>query len=154
MPDVTFEPRNPDYVAATRASFARQGLMGHLGIEITDILPGFVELQAPFRAELTQQHGHFHGGVMGAIADSAAGYAAFTLTPPDSSVVSVEYKINMTAPGDGERLIAQGTVKRAGRTLIVTNADVFVEKAGTRSLCATVLQTIMVLPANETRPAG
>jgi uncharacterized protein (TIGR00369 family) len=154
MRDSVFEPRNPDFEVATRESFARQGLMAHLGIEMLEVLPGFVELQVPFSETLTQQHGHFHGGVMGAIADSAAGYAAFTLTPPDSAVVSVEYKINMTAAGDGERLIARGTVKRAGRTLIVTSADVFVDKAGTQSLCATILQTIMVLPANETRPAG
>lgn len=154
MPDIVFEPRNPDFASATRESFARQGLMGHLGIEMIAVRPGFVELQVPFSDALTQQHGYFHGGVMGAIGDSAAGYAAFTLTPPGSAVVSVEYKINMTAPGDGERLMARGTVKRAGRTLIVTSADVFVEKAGTQSLCATMLQTIMVLPANETRAAG
>jgi len=154
MPDSVFEPRNPDFASATRESFARQGLMAHLGIEMVEVLPGFVELQVPFSDTLTQQHGHFHGGVMGAIADSAAGYAAFTLTPPNSAVVSVEYKINMTAPGDGDRLIARGTVKRAGRTLIVTSADVFVDKAGTQGLCATILQTIMVLPVNETRPAG
>ncbi len=154
MPGPVFEPQNSDFEAATRESFARQGLMSHLGIEIVEVQPGFVALEVPFSEALTQQHGHFHGGVMGAIGDSAAGYAAFTLTPPGSAVVSVEYKINMTAPGDGERLIARGTVKRAGRTLIVTNADVFVEKAGTQSLCATILQTIMVLPANETRPAG
>lgn len=149
-----FKPQNPDFAAATRESFARQGLMQHLGIEIVEILPGAVTLQVPFSQTGTQQHGYFHGGVMGAIGDSAAGYAAFTLTPPGSEVVSVEYKINFTAPGDGERIIAKGTVKRAGRTLIVTNADLFVEKAGTQSLCATVQQTIMVLPENETRPAG
>lgn len=154
MPESLFEPQNPDFEAATRESFARQGLMSHLGIEMVEVRPGFVVLEVPFSRTLTQQHGYFHGGVMGAIGDSAAGYAAFTLTPPGSAVVSVEYKINMTAPGDGERLIARGTVKRAGRTLIVTNADVFTEKAGTQSLCAAILQTIMVLPANETRPAG
>ena len=154
MLEGTFEPQNPDFEAATRESFARQGLMAHLGIEIIEVRPGFVELTVPFARELTQQHGHFHGGVMGAIGDSAAGYAAFTLTPPDSSVVSVEYKINMTAPGDGERMIALGRVKRAGRTLIVTSADIFAEKGGKRSLCATILQTIMVLPANATHQAG
>ena len=153
MPDCAFEPRNPDFEAATRDSFARQGLMRHLGVEIADIAPGFVELQVPFEENLTQQHGHFHGGVMGAIADRAAGYAAFTLAPPGSDV-SVEYKINMTAPGDGDRLVARGTVKRAGRTLIVTGADVFAETGGVQTLCATVLQTIMVLPENEKRRSG
>lgn len=154
MPEGVFEPSNPDFEVAMRASFARQGLMGQLGIEIVEVLPGAVTLQVPFSGDLTQQHGNFHGGVMGAIGDSAAGYAALTLTPPGSEVVSVEYKINFTAPGDGDRIIAKGTVKRAGRTLIVTNADLFVEKDGRQSLCATIQQTIMVLPENETRPAG
>jgi len=154
MPESLVEPQKPDFEADIRASFARQGLMCHLGIEIVDVLPGAVTLQVPFSQSLTQQHGYFHGGVMGAIGDSAAGYAGLTLTPPGSEVVSVEYKINFTTPGAGERIIAKGTVKRAGRTLIVTNADLFVEKAGTQSLCATIQQTIMVLSANETRPAG
>lgn len=153
-----FPPRNPDFAAATRASFARQGLMAHLGIEMVRVEPGFVELQAAFRPELTQQHGYFHGGVMGAMADSACGYAAFTLTEPGATVLSVEYKINMLAPGRGERLIARGYVKRAGRTLIVTHGDVFVASDaadGSReTLCATALQTIMVLPESEGRPAG
>ncbi len=149
-----FVPRNPDYAAATRASFARQGLMAHLGIELACVEPGFVELQAAYRSELTQQHGYFHGGVMGAMADSACGYAAFSLTPPDSTVLTVEYKINMTAAGNGDRLIARGRVKRAGRTLIVTHGDVFAVAEGVETLCATMLQTIMVLPATEARPAG
>ncbi len=149
-----FEARNPDFEAITRDGFARQGLMTHLGVEMVTVEPGFVELQANHRPELTQQHGYFHGGVMGAMADTACGYAAFSLTEPGATVLTVEYKMNMTAPGEGERLIARGWVKRPGRTLIVTHGDVFVIKDAIETLCATMLQTIMVMPESESRPAG
>lgn len=149
-----FEARNPDFAAITREGFSRHGLMRHLGVEMVTVEPGFVELGVDHRPELTQQHGYFHGGVMGAMADTACGYAAFSLTPTGATVLTVEYKMNMTAPGDGERLIARGWVKRPGRTLIVTHGDVFVIKDAIETLCATMLQTIMVLPESESRPAG
>lgn len=149
-----FEARNPDFATITRDGFARHGLMRHLGVELVTVEPGFVELQADYRPELTQQHGYFHGGLMGAMADTACGYAAFSLAPPGATVLTVEYKMNMTAPGDGEQLIARGWVKRPGRTLIVTHGDVFVVKDANETLCATMLQTIMVLPESESRPAG
>ena len=149
-----FETRNPEFEAISREGFARHGLMRHLGAEMVAIEPGFAELQVDHRPELTQQHGYFHGGVMGALADTACGYAAFSLTPPGATVLTVEYKMNMTAPGDGERLIARGWVKRPGRTLIITHGDVFVIKDGNETLCATMLQTIMVMPESESRPAG
>jgi uncharacterized protein (TIGR00369 family) len=149
-----FEACNPDFEAVTRDGFARHGLMSHLGVEMVTVEPGFVELGVDHRLELTQQHGYFHGGVMGAMADTACGYAAFSLTPPGATVLTVEYKMNMTAPGEGERLIARGWVKRPGRTLIVTHGDVFVIKDKIETLCATMLQTIMVLPESESRPAG
>ena len=154
MTEVKFEARNPDFETISRDGFARHGLMTHLGVEMITIEPGFVELGVDHRLELTQQHGYFHGGVMGAMADTACGYAAFSLTPPGATVLTVEYKMNMTAPGEGERLIARGWVKRPGRTLIVTHGDVFVIKDKIETLCATMLQTIMVLPESESRPAG
>ncbi len=149
-----FEARNPEFEAITRDGFARHGLMAHLGVEMVTVEPGFIELQVDHRSELTQQHGYFHGGVMGAMADTACGYAAFSLTDPGATVLTVEYKMNMTAPGEGERLIARGWVKRPGRTLIVTHGDVFVIKDDIETLCATLLQTIMVLPESQSRPAG
>ena len=149
-----YEARNPEIAAISRDGFSRHGLMTHLGVEMVTVEPGFVELGVDHRPELTQQHGLFHGGVMGAMADTACGYAAFSLTDVGSTVLTVEYKMNMTAPGDGERLIARGWVKRPGRTLIVTHGDVFVIKDTIETLCATMLQTIMVMPANESRPAG
>ena len=150
----TFEARNPQFEAISRDGFARHGLMTHLGVEMVTIEPGFAELGVDYRPELTQQHGYFHGGVMGAMADTACGYAAFSLTPPGATVLTVEYKMNMTAPGEGERLIARGWVKRPGRTLILIHGDVFVIKDTIETLCATMLQTIMVMPESESRPAG
>lgn len=149
-----YEARNPEFEAISRDGFSRHGLMTHLGVEMVTVEPGYVELGVDHRPELTQQHGLFHGGVMGAMADTACGYAAFSLTDVGSTVLTVEYKMNMTAPGDGERLIARGWVKRPGRTLIVTHGDVFVIKDTIETLCATMLQTIMVMPASESRPAG
>ncbi len=152
--EVEFAAARTDFAEATRESFARQGLMTLYGAEVTDIAPGRVEIGVAYRPDLTQQHGYFHGGVMGALADTACGYAAFTLTPRESTVLTVEYKMNITAPGIGDRLIARGAVKRAGRTLIVTHGDVFTARDGAETLCATMLQTIMVLPASADRPAG
>ena len=95
--------------------------------------------------EKEQQHGYVHGGVVGMIADSAAGYAAMTMAPDDASVLTVEYKMNLVAPADGEKLVARGMVIRPGRTLIVTKAEVFAIKGGKETLCAIMQQTIMVM---------
>jgi uncharacterized protein (TIGR00369 family) len=141
----TFETRDPEFQAKVRDSFERQGLMKHLGAQLSELRPGHCEIRVPFRDELSQQHGYFHAGVTGAIADSAAGYAAFSLMPPGCSVLSVEYKLNLLAPAQGQLLIARAQVIRSGRTLTVARADVFVVKDGVEDLCATFLSTIMVL---------
>lgn len=91
-------PADPDFAARVRTSFARQGFMALLGARITRVEPGMVEIEAPFRADLTQQHGYFHAGVTSAIADTAGGYSGYTLFPADSSVLTVEFKINLLAP--------------------------------------------------------
>lgn len=93
--------------------------MRHLGAKLAGVTPRRVSIEVPFRAELSQQHGLFHGGVKTSIVDSACGYAALTLMPPQSEVVSVEFKINLFAPAQGERLVAHGTVVRSGRTITV-----------------------------------
>ena len=113
--------------------------------------PGGVEIRVPFRSELTQQHEYFHAGVTGAIADSACGYAAYTLMPADSSVLTVEYKMNLLAPADGEELIARARVVRSGKTLKVCSADVFVLKGGAENHCATMLSTVMCLAGKPDR---
>jgi uncharacterized protein (TIGR00369 family) len=146
-----FEIQDPEYQRRVRDSFARQGLMKHLGAELVSLELGGVEIRVPFRRELTQQHGYFHAGVTGAIADSACGYAAYTLMPADSSVLTVEYKMNLLAPADGEELVARARVVRSGRTLKICTADVFVLKGGAENHCATALSTIMCMVGKTDR---
>jgi len=140
-----FEPRNPAYATRVQASFDRQKVMALLGAKLIRLAPGECEIHLPFKPELTQQHGYFHGGIIGTIADSAGGYAAFTLMPQDSSVLTVEYKMNLLAPGDGDLLIARGRVLKSGRTLVVAQVDAFVLKDGRETLCATLLETLMTM---------
>ena len=125
--------------------------MKHLGAELVALGPGTAEIRATFRPELTQQHNYFHAGVSGTIADSACGYAAYTLMPADSSVLTVEYKINLLAPADGEELIARAHVVRSGKTLKVCSADVFVRKDGVENHCATMIATVMCFAGKSDR---
>lgn len=140
---MAFSPADPDYERRTRASFAKQGAMGFLGAVLVKVEPGHVEIALPFREELSQQHGFFHAGIISTIADSAGGYAGFTLFAADAGVLTVEFKINLIAAADGERAFAVGQVVRSGRTLSVCQLDAYVEKAGKRVHCATGLQTLM-----------
>src|SRR5215831_6843259 len=149
-----FQPVDADYARRIRESFDRQGLMVHLGARLAEIQPGVAEIRAPFRTELTQQHGYFHAGVSGAIADSACKYAAYTLMPADSSVLTVEYKMNLLAPADGEELIARARVLRSGKTLKICVADVYVRKNGGEVHCATMLATIMCLSGKSDRASN
>ncbi|MFE6133823.1 PaaI family thioesterase [Streptomyces sp. NPDC056437] len=133
--------------ARVRASFESQGLMGHLGARIAHIAPGRVRITLPHRPEVTQQNGYFHAGATSAIADSAGGYAAFTLFPEDTSVLSVEYKINLLAPALGDHIEAIGTVLKSGRTLTVCRLEVFGVRGDERSLVATGQQTLIRVEA-------
>ncbi len=126
--------------------------MKHLGAKLASLEAGGAEIRVPFRAELTQQHNYFHAGVTGAVADSACGYAAYTLMPADSSVLTVEYKVNLLAPADGEELIARARVVRSGKTLKICTADVFVRKGGAENHCATMLATVMCMDGKADRP--
>lgn len=140
-----------EFVARVRDSFERQGLMRHLGARMAALELGRVEIRVPHRTELTQQHNYFHAGVSGAIADSACGYAAYTTMPADSSVLTVEYKINLLAPAAGEELIERAHVVRSGRTLKICTADVYARTGETETHCATMLATIMCLPGKSDR---
>ena len=128
--------------------------MAHLGARITELRQGFVEIRASYRPELTQQHNYFHAGVSGAIADSACGYAAYSLMPADCSVLTVEYKINLLAPAVGEELIARARVLRSGKTLKVCSGEVYAQKNGVETHCAMMLATIMCLPGKLARDGG
>ncbi|MGZ5038820.1 MAG: PaaI family thioesterase [Usitatibacter sp.] len=140
-----FVPADPQFEQRTRASFAKQGAMAHLGAVLEKVEPGRVEISLAFRPELSQQHGFFHAGIVSTIADSAGGYAGFTLFPSEAGVLTVEFKMSLLAAADGERAIAVGEVIRSGRTLTVCRLDAFVEKAGKRTHCATGLQTLMAV---------
>ena len=138
-------PQNPDFAARVRDSFARQGAMALVGAEIVRLDPGAVDVAVAFRPELSQQHGYFHGGVVTAIADTACGYAAYTTMPEDSSVLTVEFKINLMNPAAGNRLRAEANVHKAGRTLVVVGATVTVLRADKVVACGEMLGTFIVL---------
>ena len=136
---------DPHLAERVRASFGRQNAMHLIQATLPVVEQGRTEIHLPHWQGVEQQHGFVHGGVVGMIADSAAGYAAMTVVPANASVLTVEFKMNLMAPADGEKLIARGEVVRAGRTLIVTQAEVFAVKDGKETLCALMQQTIMVM---------
>ncbi|MGH8712741.1 MAG: PaaI family thioesterase [Casimicrobiaceae bacterium] len=138
-------PPDPAYAARVRASFERQNAMRLIGARLTRVAPGCCTIELPYRDDLTQQHGYIHAGIVSAIADSAGGYAGFTLFPADATVLTVEYKLNLVAPAAGERLVAEAEVLKAGRTLVITRGEVHAERAGARTLCAIMQQTLIVL---------
>lgn len=146
---MTNHAHDPEFVDRVRASFAKQHAMDLIHATLPVVEPGLTEIHLPHWAGVEQQHGFVHGGVVGMIADSAAGYAAMTLVSASASVLTVEYKMNLVAPADGEKLIARGKVVRPGRTLVVTQAEVFAVKDGKEKLCALMQQTIMVMHGKE-----
>ena len=143
------EQASPEVQKRIRASFDRQGLMSHLGARISHIALGRVHIVLPGRPEVTQQHGYFHAGATSAIADSAGGYAAFTLFPENTDVLTVEYKINLLAPAIGDHIEAIGTVLKSGRTLTVCRLEVFGVQDGRRSLVANGQQTLIRINGRE-----
>ncbi|MFI5907921.1 PaaI family thioesterase [Dactylosporangium sp. NPDC051541] len=124
-------------------SFGRQGLMRLLGARITHVGAGVVHIRLDARDEVTQQHGYIHAGATGAIADTAGGYAALSVFPAGSDVLTVEYKINLLAPAQGEAIEAVGTVLRSGRTLTVCRLEVFALRGQERTLVAAGQQTVI-----------
>ncbi len=149
-----FVPKDPDYERRVRDSFARQTLMATIGAEMAEVGPGSCTLAMAYRRDLCQQHGFHHAGVTTALADSAAGYAAYSLMPPGSSVLTVEYKINLMAPADGERFLARAAVERAGRSLTVVRSEVFAVKNGEEKAIAFMLATMMCLADTPDVAAG
>jgi uncharacterized protein (TIGR00369 family) len=142
-------PTDPNYEARVRASFAKQQFMATLGASMTTVQPGEVSIELPFRADLTQQHGFLHAGVVTSIIDSACGYAALTLMPPDRAVLSVEFKVNLIAPAQGATFQARGRVVRAGRTLTVCTGDLRV--VGSESVIAMMQATMMAVEGRSDR---
>jgi uncharacterized protein (TIGR00369 family) len=140
------KPTNPSYIEEIKESFARQSLMQLIGAELGVIEPGVVEINLSYRPELVQQHGYLHAGIVTTIADSACGYAAFSLMPAGTEVLSVEFKVNLLRPARGLRFVARGEVIKAGRTLTVVRADVFgFSDDGPQELIATMQGTMMTI---------
>ena len=140
-----FEPQDPAYEQRVRDSFARQRVMETMGATLLRVAPGEVDIELPFREELTQQHGFLHAGVVTTIVDSACGYAALSLMPPGAGVLTIEFKLNLLAPASGERMIARGRVTKPGRTITVSAGDVFAVRNGSEKLIATMTTTIMTI---------
>jgi uncharacterized protein (TIGR00369 family) len=138
-------PCASDFEARVRASFGRQGAMRTLGAALESLAPGYCAISLVPRAEIAQQHGYVHAGVVAAIVDSAGGYAGYTLFPENASVLTVEYKLNLLAPAVGDRLVAEGFVVKSGRTLVITRGEVHAEQGGKRTLVALMQQTLMVM---------
>ena len=139
---------DPNFAARIRESFGRQKAMTLIGATLTKVEAGEVEIALPYRDDLTQQKGFIHGGILGMIADSACGYAAFSLMPAVGSLVTVEYKMNILAPAKSS-LVARGRVVKAGRTLTVARGEVYAQD-GTH--VATMQQTLMALPDRPDTP--
>ena len=136
---------NPSFADEIKQSFAKQTIMGLIGAELTRVEPGVIEITLPYRADLTQQHGYLHAGIVTTIADSASGYAAYSLMPPNSEVLSVEFKVNLLRPAKGETFSAVAEVVKSGKTLTVVRADVFAIDRERRDLVATMLGTMICL---------
>jgi len=143
-----FQPQDPQFEARVRGSFSRQRAMALIGATLSRVAPGACEIDLPFREDLTQQKGFIHGGIVGMIADSAAGYAAYSLMPAGCSLVTVEYKMNILTPARGS-LVAKGQVIKPGRTLTVARAEVYSRDGGH---VASTQQTLMMLPGTPDTP--
>jgi uncharacterized protein (TIGR00369 family) len=135
-------PADPHFASRIRESFGRQKAMALIGAELKSIEPGATEVTLAYREDLTQQKGFIHGGIIGMIADTACGYAAFSLMPAGCSLVTVEYKINILAPARGS-IVARGEVVKLGRSLTVARAEVYADDG---KHVASMQQTLMMLP--------
>ena len=139
-------PQDPDFDRRVRASFARQQVMATLGIEISRLSPGAIELTMPYAAAYTQQHGFVHAGIIATALDSACGYAAFSLMPANAGLLTVEFKISLLAPAQGQRFIFRAQVVKPGKTLTFCEASASAEDGGAEPrLVATMTATLMAI---------
>ncbi len=145
------KPLNPSFAVEIKNSFTQQTIMDLIGAELSLIQAGIIEISLPYRADLAQQNGFVHAGIITTIADSACGYAAYSLMPAGSDVLAVEFKVNLLRPARGEKFVAHAEVIKPGRTLTVTRADVFgITSDGRQELIATMLGTMICLPRDRT----
>ncbi len=140
-----FNPGSLDFRKKVEESFNRQKFMELIHAKLVEIKPGYCEIHIPYDISLTQQHGFFHAGIISTIADNAAGYASFSLMEKNSSILTVEFKLNLIAPGEGEKLIGRAQVLKNGRTLTICRSEVFIVKNGQEKLCAASQSTLIEL---------
>jgi uncharacterized protein (TIGR00369 family) len=140
-----FQPPDSHFAERVRSSFQQQTVMAAIGASVRSVAPGAVEIELPYRADLCQQDGFLHAGIITTIVDSACGYAAYTLMPTDARVLSVEFKINFLAPAVGDRFIARGTVARAGRTVTVCTGEVVAMSQDSERVIALMQATMMAV---------
>jgi uncharacterized protein (TIGR00369 family) len=149
-----FEPADPAFATRVQESFARQGAMTTVGARLVAVEPGYCAIALAPSPALSQQHGFVHAGVVAMIVDSAGGYAGYTLFPASASVLTVEFKLNLLAPAQGDRIVAEGFVVKSGRTLTITRGEVHAERAGRRTLVALMQQTLIAMHGRPDVPAG
>ena len=140
-----FEPADAAYADRVRASFGRQAAMATIGATLGEVEPGRVVIELPWQQALTQQHGFLHAGMVATALDSACGYAGFTLMQPDAAVLTIEFKINLLAPAQGQRFRMEGLVIKPGRTITVTEGRAYAIDGGREKLVATMGATLMAV---------
>ena len=143
--EIRFEPSDPQYKDKVTESFNRQQVMKTVNATLKTIHPGKMELEFPYQSNLTQQHGFIHAGIVSTVLDSACGYAAFSLMPKHTGVLTIEFKLNLLSPAKGEMFRAVGTVKKPGKNITVTQGELFSYEAGEEKLVAMMVGTIMTI---------
>lgn len=138
-----YEPIDPDYASRIRSSFDKQGIMKTVGGRLVKVIPGEVQIEFKYNESLTQQHGYIHAGIITSVVDSACGYAAYTLMPADSEVLTIEYKVNFVSPAKGDKFKGIGKVVKAGRTITVCTGDVVAVDKGIEKVVA-IMQATMI----------
>jgi uncharacterized protein (TIGR00369 family) len=138
-----FRVSNPDFIETVKKSFSKQGLMRYLGATIDVIEPGYVSISMPYSDDLTQQHDYYHAGSLTSIVDSACGYAAYTLMPPNTEVLTIEFKVNFVSPAIGDRVVAHGRVVKPGSTVTVCQGEVIAIQDGREKVCAIMQATML-----------
>ena len=149
-----FKPRFADYKKKVEESFSRQKFMELIQAKLVRVKPGYCEIEVPYDLSLTQQHGFFHAGVISTVADNASGYAGFSLMEETSSVLTVEFKLNLLSPGAGDKLIGKASVLKNGRTLTICRSEVFVYKKNIEMLCAASQSTLIELKGKLDAPGS
>ena len=139
----SFRIQNPLFESEIRQSFANQSFMTSIGAELMGVSAGSVKIALPFRDDLLQHHGYLHGAVIAAIVDTACGYSALTLMPQDSTVLTVEYKVNFMSPAEGDRIVARGQVVKPGRNLTVCSGEAVTMAGGSEKVVAVLMATMV-----------